>query len=54
MASRLQVKVYKVLKEVLARLQYWHYKSVLGVGNKCKKCDKQMTFIVRVRNRFLI
>src|SRR5664280_337160 len=31
-ASRLQVTVQKVLKEVLARSRYRHYKSVLGAG----------------------
>jgi hypothetical protein len=25
-----------------------HYESVLGAGTNCKKCDKQLTFIVRV------
>ena len=50
-ASRLQVTVQKVLKEVLARSRYRHYKSVLGAGINCKKCDKQMTFIVRVIGR---
>src|SRR4030042_1097585 len=43
-ANRLQVKVYKVLLKALARSRYRHYKSVLGVGVNCKKCDKQMTF----------
>ncbi len=27
--------------------RYRHYKSVLGKGINCKKCDKQITFIVR-------
>jgi bacterioferritin-associated ferredoxin len=51
MASRLEIKVYKVLKEALARSRYRHYKSVMGAGANCKKCDKQMTFIVRVMLR---
>jgi hypothetical protein len=50
MASRLQVKVYKVLLKALARsgfipLQF----PVLRAGVNCKKCDKPINFIVRVR-----
>ena len=30
-----------------------HYNSVLGAGTNCKKCDKQMNFIVRVGCSYL-
>ena len=47
-SSMSKVKVYKVLLRALVRSRYRNYKFVLGVGVKCKKCDKQMPFIVRV------
>ena len=46
--NREQVKVHKALLRALARSRYPHYKSVKGTGVNCKKCDKQMHFIVRV------
>ena len=46
--SREQVKVHKVLMRALARSRYRHYESVKVAGVNCKKCDKQMNFIVRV------
>ena len=50
MASKLQVKLHKILFKVLARSPYRHYKSVM-VADESKNRDEPINFIVRVMLR---
>ena len=46
--NREQVKVNKLLVRALVQSRYGLLKSFKETGANCKKCDRQMNFIVRV------
>jgi hypothetical protein len=48
LASRSQVKIYKVMKGAKARSRYMHYESVMGAGVNCKNRDKFIYFALSV------